>query len=157
MMTNPEDGAEYSFYIPGRPYTKKNSGRYVGKGRFLPSKQYSKYEKQAIPVLVSQKDKQGLAEPISYPVVVTAIYTMKNRAGWPDLVGLMQATADILESAGILEDDRVIVMWDGSHIAGVDKEHPGTQIFIRNWTNTNWFNPIELDPFYQRRTNKHDV
>ena len=31
--------------IKGRPITKKNSSRYVGHGRLLPSVQYVKYEK----------------------------------------------------------------------------------------------------------------
>lgn len=150
-MSENKKAREYTLFIPGRPYTKKNSGRYVGHGRYLPSKQFCAYEDRSLPVLNAHKRNLGLIEPIDYPVEVTALYVMDSRSGWPDLVGLMQATADLLETAGILEDDRVIVSWGTTHIAKVDRKQPGVGIRIREWTDTDWFNPLELDPFYKRR------
>lgn len=150
-MKSLSDG--YKFFIPGRPYTKKNSGRYVGKGRFLPSKQYETYRDMAIPVLTAQKRNLKLIEAIGYPVRVTVFYTMENRSAWPDLVGLMQATADLLEETGILENDRFIVSWGNSHVGAVDKEHAGAEILIEKW-NPEWgFDPYELDPKLARRKN----
>jgi Holliday junction resolvase RusA-like endonuclease len=55
---------------------------------------------------------------------------MPDRRSWPDLLGLEQATADILERAHILRNDRDIVSWDGSRIAGVDKDNPRAAIEI---------------------------
>ena len=48
----------------------------------------------------------------------------------PDLLNLEQATADILEKARVIENDKNIVSFDGSRIAGIDKENPRTEIII---------------------------
>lgn len=69
---------------------------------------------------------------------MTATYYMPNRKGWPDLFGLVQATADILESAGIIEDDGYIAGIDDSMIAGIDKEDPCTIVEISEITNVNY-------------------
>lgn len=139
-------------FIPGRPYTKKNSGRYVGKGRFLPSKAYSEYERAVVPIMRKWAKEWRLEKPIDYPIEVTAVYTMLNRVGWPDLVGLLQATGDLLEAAGIIENDRLIVSWGNSHIHDVSKENAGVGICIREWMDVNWFDPWELDPWLMKRT-----
>ena len=57
-------------------------------------------------------------------------YYMPNKRSWPDLVGLMQATWDILEKAKIIDNDRNIVNPDGTRIMGIDKDNPRTEIFI---------------------------
>lgn len=147
---------EYTVLIPGRPITKKNSGRYFGKGKFLPSEAYAGYERVAIPALKSWARAIGLSRPIDYPVEVTAVYIMPNRAGWPDLVGLMQATADLLEAAGIVEDDRLIVSWGTSHIHGVDKEKAGVTIKLRAWNKNELFDPWNLDPWLIKRRDIHE-
>jgi Holliday junction resolvase RusA-like endonuclease len=64
-------------------------------------------------------------------VQVTARYWMPNRRSWPDLMGLLQATCDILERAGIIENDRNVVSLDGSEIVGVDRENPRAEIRIK--------------------------
>jgi Holliday junction resolvase RusA-like endonuclease len=46
------------------------------------------------------------------------------------LVGLIQATQDILQAAGILDDDKHVVLLDGSEIAGLDKVNPRAEIMI---------------------------
>lgn len=66
---------------------------------------------------------------------MTAKYYMPNRKGWPNLFGLVQATADILESAGIIEDDGYIAQIDGSMIAGIDAEDPRVEITVSEITN----------------------
>jgi Holliday junction resolvase RusA-like endonuclease len=55
---------------------------------------------------------------------------MPNRRGSPDLLGLLQATADILEEAGVIDNDRNVVSFDGSQIMGVDKQNPRVEIEI---------------------------
>lgn len=44
------------------------------------------------------------------------------------MINLEEATADILEAAGIIANDRNIVSWDGSRIAGVDGKNPRVEI-----------------------------
>ena len=48
----------------------------------------------------------------------------------PDLLNLEQATADILEKARVIENDKNIVSFDGSRIAGIDKANPRAGIII---------------------------
>ncbi len=63
-------------------------------------------------------------------VNVCARYWMDSRRSRPDLIGLMQATADILEKSRILVNDRQIVSWDGSRIVGIDREAPRAEIWL---------------------------
>lgn len=141
----------YSFWIPGRPITKKNSGRYCGAGRLIPSKAYKNYEAEAVPVLKESARKQRLVHPIDRPVWVEVVYYMPNRQAWPDLVGLMQATADLLEAAGVLENDRLIVRWDGTRIGHVDKKMPGASIGLMPLTEEGNYWEYHNDPLVKGR------
>lgn len=117
----------YNFTIDGRPMTKKNS---MTKTRYglIQSKQYRDYEKMALCQLMTQKPRGFRA--IDCAVRMNAEYYMPNRKGWPDLFGLVQATADILEKANILEDDGYIADVAFSCIAGVDPAWPRAEIKI---------------------------
>lgn len=137
--------------IPGRPVTKKNSGRYCGPGRFRPSAAFEAYEAVAVPVLKTQAKKQRIEHPIDRPCQLWVSYYMPNRAGWPDLVGLMQATADLLEEAGILENDRLIVSWDFTRIADIDKDYPRTEIEVTPCCIGPNGEMNDLDPLVRRR------
>lgn len=114
--------------IRGRPATKKNSSRVVRNGRFirvLPSKAFVEYERMALKQIgmLGQKTVTG-------PVIVQCRYWLRDRRWWPDLVGLLQATSDILQSAGIIEDDKNIVSYADSKIMGLDKVNPRVEIEI---------------------------
>jgi Holliday junction resolvase RusA-like endonuclease len=91
----------------------------------MPSKAYCEYEAYCLPLLKAVK-MHFLGK-----VKVTAEYTMPDRRSWPDLTGLMQATGDILEKAGIIANDRDIVSWDGTRILDkTSKEKTGVYIMI---------------------------
>lgn len=138
--------------IPGRPITKKNSGRYCGPGRFRPSAAYEAYEAVAVPALKMQARKAGINDPIDSPCKLTVSYYMPNRAAWPDLVGLMQATADLLEEAGIIENDRLILSWNGTDIAGISQNNPRCEIWLFPcWLEGKTRDRWELDPMTKRR------
>mgnify|MGYP000953615463 FL=1 len=62
---------------------------------------------------------------------MTCLYWMPDRRK-PDLLGLLQATADILEKAQIIDNDRNVVSFDGSRIMGVDKQNPRVEIEIES-------------------------
>lgn len=119
------------YLITGRPITKKNSGRYVGtrggRSRLLPSKQFEAYEEAALWQLRCQARPDI---PLACSVNLRVEYYMPNRKGWPDLMGLIQATADILQDAEIIADDGYIESLDGCRIAGIDKVNPRAEIFI---------------------------
>lgn len=136
--------------IPGRPTTKKNSQNalpfkitFAKPGsktrlrcptcgtklrtlfRLLQSDAYQNYETACLWHLKTYRGPK-----FTGPVRVTCRYWMPNRRSWPDLPGLYQATADILEKAGIIDNDRNIVSMDGSEIMGVDRENPRVEIEI---------------------------
>lgn len=119
------------YLITGRPITKKNSGRYVrtrgGKSHFLPSQQFENYEKGALWQLRCQARPDT---PLDGPVALCVRYYMPSRQGWPDLMGLIQATADIIQDAEIVADDGYIESLDGCRIAGIDKVNPRAEIII---------------------------
>ncbi len=115
--------------IPGRPITKKNhmriiTNRRTGRPRVIQSKDYEAYEAACLWHLKNYRVR------FTGPVRVKARYWMPDRRSWPDLVGLLQATCDILEKAGIIENDRNVVSLDGSEIAGVDRENPRVEVEI---------------------------
>jgi len=114
--------------LTGRPITKKNSQRICWRGKkpiLLQSKRYIQYENDCLAQITGLYKKF-----LSGKLLMTVKYWMPSRQGWPDLTGLMQATADILEKAQVIENDRDIVCWDGTEIAGIDKENPRAEIVI---------------------------
>src|SRR5574343_846432 len=119
--------------IPGTPRTKKNSQIMVkGRNLILPSKAYQEYYKFCIgtkrnPGWLMQWGNACFTKPVH----VCCQYWFPNHKSRPDLVGLLQATSDLLEAAGIIENDRLIVSYDGSYIVGIDKENPRAEIIIR--------------------------
>lgn len=115
--------------IYGRPATKKNSSRIAmihNKPRLLPSKAYLNYRKSALEQLQSYH----LLHSYNGPISMCCLYYMENWAHWPDLVGLLQATSDILQDAGIISDDMYIATYEGSKIVGIDNEAPRVEITI---------------------------
>lgn len=111
--------------IPLNPVTKKNSqniayqnGRYF----ILPSKQYRRYEKDALYFL------KPLG--IDYPINVRCLFYMKTH-GRVDLTNLLEAIDDVMVKAGTLKDDNseIVAGHDGSRVY-YDKENPRTEIYI---------------------------
>ena len=128
---------EYTFTIPGRPITKKNSQRiFRTRGRknrpfIVQSSAYNSFERNAVKELLPQRPEY----PIEKKVDVCVKYYMPNRVSWPDLIGLLQATSDILEKAEIITNDKNIKHYgfrnNHSEIAGVDKHNPRTEIRLK--------------------------
>lgn len=113
--------------IPIPPRTKKNSQRIVmvkGRPMVLPSREYKAYEKACAPFI------PRLKTPISEAVNVKCLYYMPTRRR-VDLTNLLEATADLLVTYGVLADDNRNVMYavDGSRVF-YDKEHPRCEIEI---------------------------
>ena len=118
--------------LKGRPATKKNSGRIVfknGKRIIIPSEAYENYEDACLWQLAGKK------LHISGIVVVECKYYLPNKRSWPDLIGLLQATSDILTKAGVIDDDKWICSYGNSCIAGIDKDNPRAEIIIMDRKN----------------------
>lgn len=135
--------------IQGQPRTKKNSGRIAlinNRHVLLPSKAYKAYERVALMQLARVQAVHG-------PVSVLCRYYLQNRAHWPDLVGLLQATSDILQAAGVIGDDKYIVNYDGSMIAGLDKNNPRVEIIIHQITE----NSVLCEEYVKAKARKCDT
>ena len=144
------DKEPFTFTIPGHPATKKNSSTLLkGRAVILPSKAYRAYERHFRQELLHLKHERGDLPHFVGPVQLTAWYYLKDRAHYPDLNGLIQATQDILSDEytrfngrrvlsreWILADDRLVKSLDGCRIAGIDKLAPRTVITI---------SPLDLD------------
>lgn len=118
--------------LKGRPATKKNSGRIVsrnGKPIIIPSEAYKNYEDACMWQLAGKK------LHVSGIIVVECKYYLPNKRSWPDLIGLLQATSDILTKAGIIDDDKWICSYGESCIVGIDKENPRAEIRIMDRKN----------------------
>lgn len=136
--------------IIGQPRTKKNSSRIAltpdNKRVLLPSKAYKAYERVALIQLARVQAVHG-------PISVMCRYYLQNRAHWPDLVGLLQATSDILQAAGVIDDDKYIVNYDGSMIAGLDKDNPRVEIIIHQINE----NSVLCDEYVKAKARKCDT
>jgi Holliday junction resolvase RusA-like endonuclease len=115
--------------LTGRPITKKNHqtiarNRATGKPYVLQSERYRQYEQDCLWQL------KACQERFAGPVRMKCLYWMPDRRSSPDLLGLLQATADILEKAQIIDNDRNVTSFDGSQIMGIDRENPRVEIEI---------------------------
>ena len=157
----------FGIIIPGQPATKKNSATMVqNRACLLPSPAYRKYEKEVREKINMLRSTHRIPH-YTMPVKLTCRYWLKDRAHWPDLVGLMQATADIISDERktikgkrvtvcpwILSDDRIIASWDGTTIAGIDKVRPRVEIVIT---------PLEvsmedaIDPYIMKQIKQQQV
>lgn len=118
--------------LKGRPATKKNSGRIIsrnGKPIIIPSEAYKNYEDACMWQLAGKK------LHISGIIVVECKYYLPNKRSWPDLIGLLQATSDILTKAKVIDDDKWICSYGNSCIAGIDKDNPRVEIRIMDRKN----------------------
>lgn len=118
--------------LKGRPATKKNSGRIIsrnGKPIIIPSEAYKNYEDACMWQLAGKK------LHVSGIIVVECKYYLPNKRSWPDLIGLLQATSDILTKAKVIDDDKWICSYGNSCIAGVDKDNPRAEIRIMDRKN----------------------
>lgn len=124
--------SEIKVVLRGRPMTKKNHSRVVMMGKYpkvLPSKFYVDYEKDAVAQLMEFF--QMRMPKIEKNVQVKALYWLPDRRGKPDMIGLMQATADILETAQVIVNDSQVIDWDGTRLMGYDKNNPRAEITIK--------------------------
>jgi Holliday junction resolvase RusA-like endonuclease len=134
-----------TFTIHGPPRTKKTSNRIVRvKGRpvVLPSKANETWARAAVLQMRSEYHRSTVLAvdpaagkltldrplgPINTPVKVAATFYRDANRG--DLIGYMQALADALEAAGVVENDRLIVSWDGTRML-VDRHAPRVEVTV---------------------------
>jgi hypothetical protein len=117
--------------ILGAPRTKKNHGRRIKRGRrifHVPSQACTDWTDAA--VLQLRLALRNWSKPPfmnGETVNVRAlIYRDANRG---DAVGYYQAIADALQAAGVVQDDKLCVSWDGSRLLK-DAKNPRVEITL---------------------------
>ncbi len=120
------------FIITGNPMVKKNSRDIVRNprtGRMYPIKSdaLKACEDDAIYQLQSQKGRM-MKLPYTIPLRIKFMFYRKDKRG-VDLSNLYEFAQDVLQSAGIIENDVLIESHDGSRKL-YDPENPRTEIFI---------------------------
>lgn len=138
---------EISFEIPGQPVSKKTKQQIIPVGvnwnkpmtakqmikymRLLPNKKYRKWKKGAQESIKGAMKKKGI-EMIPRPVRVwmrCRIFRHGNRAA--DMINIINAVADEVQSAGLIENDTQIRRLDHSDIRfGVEKGSAGVLVKI---------------------------
>jgi Holliday junction resolvase RusA-like endonuclease len=111
-------------------------GRRGGFPKVLPSLAFEEWQSDAIRQCMLIKPKliaAGVELPIVHPIGIEALFYLAPaksgamRLDCPDLSNLMEAVADMLQEAGIIQDDRLIADWDGSRrLLG----EPRVEVFI---------------------------
>jgi Holliday junction resolvase RusA-like endonuclease len=90
----------------------------------IPSQVYKKYESDCLKQITGQHKHQFIGR-----LNLCCKYWVESHRS-ADILNLLAATSDILEKAGVVENDRYFVRVDGSEIAGVDKHNPRVEITI---------------------------
>ena len=125
-----------AFTIAGAPRTKKTHnnahrtgapcrccGMRRGHLRVGPSPQYVAWAE----TFTAEVLRQRLVLKLSGPLTVRALFYRDRAIG--DLTGYLQALGDALQKAGVIENDRQILSWDGSRLLK-DAAHPRVEVEI---------------------------
>lgn len=119
--------------LPGKPRTKKNSGRIVPRGGhhiILPSEAWAGWCKAVAPQIRAVLSRKGIT-PIDYPVNCAALFYRDALRG--DACGFYQGLADLLQHGGAVVDDKYIVSWDGSRLLK-DASRPRVElVLMKTW------------------------
>lgn len=116
--------------VLGKPVTKKNSGR-IGRTRtgrpfVLPSAPYVKW----LGVAKLQARVQWFTmfgQTLDAPCAIAATFYRARRVG--DLDNFLAAAGDMLQTAGVIKNDRQIRSWDGSRLEA-DPKNPRIELLI---------------------------
>lgn len=118
----------FSFVIQGEERSLKNSRIITRSGnrpRLIKSSAYRSWERAAI----LQLNTQWHEEPLEGPLWISVISYFSTRR-MLDLDNMLAGAFDVLERAGIIENDRQVESVDGSRKA-LDRENPRVEIEIQ--------------------------
>lgn len=97
-----------SFTIIGRPISKKNSRRFIRRGRAtisLPSEAYKKYE---LSIIEQSSDWGAMPDEATAIILESEIHMKGNMGSRTDLSNMVQGIEDALERAGVIANDVLI-------------------------------------------------
>jgi len=102
------------FIIKGSPVVLKNSKRITRSGGIIPSAKVEAYRPQALLQLLKQCcPRHTIMQPVHVKMLFYGAWKRSNE-NLPDLSNLYQMPEDLLEQAGVIENDNQIESHDGS-------------------------------------------
>jgi Holliday junction resolvase RusA-like endonuclease len=108
------------------PRTKKTSNqlqRFGGRLKVVPSKAWMAWRDKVL----ASGDVKPWMRLRDQPYNCAAIFYRDADRG--DATGYMQSLADVLEEAGVVSNDRLLVSWDGTRLR-VDRKNPRVEITL---------------------------
>lgn len=138
-------GWHISITWEGRPISKKSSQRIIMQGKrriIIYSKAYQEIKKTVIPQLTALSSSRSLSEAVGEVdhlgspgcKIAVRAHLYAGKGIEPDLSGALETVGDVLQEAGLIENDRWIKSWDGSRVLTIDKDHPRTELVITKFT-----------------------
>lgn len=109
--------AALTLILLGAPRTKKNHGRVIKRGArkfHVQSEAYESWNDSVQKQLAMFRASTDWKLPLRCPLNCRALFMRDAERG--DAVGYYQGLADALQNGGIVEDDALIVSWDGSRL-----------------------------------------
>jgi Holliday junction resolvase RusA-like endonuclease len=120
----------------GRVGIKKNGkSAFVKNGRTFvtTSQRYKSWEKQATLQLLQAKVRSSIDLPIRIPINLSIKFYFPNHQHESDLTNLIQGPEDLLQTLGIIENDKLVHSLDGSRkIFGADQFYTEIEISTCN-------------------------
>jgi Holliday junction resolvase RusA-like endonuclease len=103
--------------IPGRPVVLKNSKQIInvhGRRIIKSNPRVEAYQHRAIAEIVKQwGDRKAITDPVGLRII-SYLAARHDSGNLPDASNLYQCPEDLLQSAGVIEDDRLVEHHDGS-------------------------------------------
>lgn len=115
----------HCFAVLGMPRTKKTSdelGWVRGRIRKFPAKAWREWAEHALLRWSSPAPRRPLAQRLN----CRALFFLAPRQHG-DAAGYYQGLADLLEKRGVVENDRLLVSWDGSRLIH-DRSEPRIEV-----------------------------
>lgn len=124
----------FTLTLSGRPIVLKNSKRVIARGRgkkaiVLPSERYSEWEE--IAMAVASRSANGPS--IDRPIEAKYRFYFATRQAEPDVSNLLEGPGDILQKAGIIKNDKLIMRVTGEKFFG---EEARTEIELYDYKQT---------------------
>lgn len=107
--------------IPGRVGIKKNRRRLFKTGRKMvstPSSKYQSWESNATPSVLRARQKFYEFLPIKGRVFAYFEFHFKNNHALPDTSNCIEGPQDLLESLGVIENDKLIEHLEARRLVG---------------------------------------
>lgn len=116
--------------LPGRAIVKKNTARKFGSGRrsrVVYTEKYQTWEAEAL----REIHKLCLGATLDFPLEARFVFYFKNRHAEADVSNLVEGPQDLLKTARVISDDRIIRRIVAEKVFGYE---PRTEIEL--WTYT---------------------